>query len=434
MRDPRATPELRELALEEIKPNFSQPRHHFDEAALEALADAMRQRGALNPVEQARACDTLAKQLGLTQREVGERVGRSTSGVANLMRLLNLSEEALEFIARGELGMAHGLALLVAKDPEVRWDLARQAARQGWTVLELEARARKSNGDASAPIKDMPAPRPARKRPARKEKAQEQYPDTTAIQQARTIAWATALGAITVEALAERDELSTTAAREQLDELVGLELMERHSVLVGYPNLYSATIAGRRVARKHAEVGGYRYPEGLRTARVTIKDARHTIACASVAAALERRYGGHRVIGERELHRDERKQQRPLASVDIQRHGQRRSHFPDLAIWPPGTLDDPDSPSSPTSASALSALPVAVEVELTLKSKQELTAILRAWANCSHIEAVLYFAETTKIEEKLLDVIDELKAENIVVNPLSETISSLPGFALEGEV
>jgi hypothetical protein len=34
-------------------------------------------------------------------------------------------------------------------------------------------------------------------------------------------------------------------------------------------------------------------------------------------------------------------------------------------------------------------LPIAVEVELTLKSKQELTAILRAWANCRHIEAAL---------------------------------------------
>jgi len=185
------------------------------------------------------------------------------------------------------------------------------------------------------------------------------------------------------------------------------------------------------LARKHANAGSYTYPEGLRTARVTIKDARHTIACASVAAALERRYADYRVIGERELHRDERKAGRRLASVDIHRHGERRSHFPDIVVWPPGTLDDPDTPASPTSASAPSALPVAVEVELTLKSKQELVAILRAWADCRYIEAALYYAETLKLEERLLDVIEELGAEDvIVVNSLSEVVKELAGFEL----
>ena len=69
--------ELRELPVASIEPSLAQPRRHFDEAALEALAGSMRQRGVLNPVEQARACDTLMKELGLTQREIGERVGRS---------------------------------------------------------------------------------------------------------------------------------------------------------------------------------------------------------------------------------------------------------------------------------------------------------------------------------------------------------------------
>jgi len=75
---------------------------------------------------------------------------------------------------------------------------------------------------------------------------------------------------------------------------------------------------------------------------------------------------------------------------------------------------------------------VAVEVELTLKSTQELTAILDAWANCGYIEAALYYVETVKLEERLLDVIEELGAEEVVVvNPLSEVVSSLPGFELE---
>jgi ParB-like chromosome segregation protein Spo0J len=397
---------------------------HFDEAALETLVGSMRQRGALNPVEQARACDTLTKQLGLTHREVGERVGRSTSGVANLMRLLKLSEEALEFIGRGELGMAHGLALLVARDPEVRRNLAREAAKQGWTVPELEGRARASNGDA--PTRDLPMPRSTRKRPTRK-RQQPKEPTAPAVtssprvdlHQAAMIAWATALGAITAEALAERDQVSIAVAREYLGEAVGLELMERHSVLVGYPDLYTVTIAGRKLARKNAQAGGYVYPEGLRTARVTIKDARHTIACASVVAALERRYPDHRVLVERELHREERSQRRRLASVNIRRHGRTRSHFPDIVIWPPSAPEEP------------APLPVAVEVELTLKSREELTAICRAWARARHVEAVLYYVETVKLEERLLDTIEELKVEDmIIVNPLGEIIESLPGFEL----
>ena len=249
------------------------------------------------------------------------------------------------------------------------------------------------------------------------------YVSPETIQQARTIAWTTALGAITAEALAERDELSIDVARDQLDELVGLELLERHSVLVDHPDLYTATIAGRRLARKHADAGSYTYPEGLRTARVTIKEALHTIACASVAAALERRYPDHRVIGERELHRDERKARRRLASVDIRRHGDTRSHFPDLVIWPPGTPGEPAPP------------PIAVEVELTLKSKQELVAILSAWADCRYIEAALYFTETVKLEERLLDLVEELGAEEVVVvNPLNAMVKELAGFVLEDEV
>ncbi len=245
------------------------------------------------------------------------------------------------------------------------------------------------------------------------------YVPRQVIQRARTIAWTTALGAITAEALSERDGLSAAAARESLDEAVGLGLLERHSLLVGYSDLYTATIAGRKLARKHADAGGYPYPEGLRTAGVTIKDARHTIACASVAAALERRYPDHRVIGERELHRDESRQRRRLASVDVRRHGQLRSHHPDLAIWPP------------SNAGNSRALPIAVEVELTMKSKEELRAICLAFARSRHIEAALYYAETTKIEERLLDTVQAVRGEEmIVVNPLSAIVKALPGFEL----
>jgi ParB-like chromosome segregation protein Spo0J len=404
------------------------PLEEIEASLIESMA--REEREELDPVEQARACATLKEELGLSFQELGDRLGCHKAKIANMMRLLKLPEEILELVAAGELSEAHGRSLLIAKDPETR-QLAHEAIEEGWSTRELTARAHESNRSISHSSEDPPTPR----RRSHKETAQEQSFDASVIEQARTIAWTTALGAITVEALAERDELSIDVAREHLDGAVGLELMEKHSVLVGYPDLYTATIAGRRAARKHADAGGYTYPEGLRTARVTIREARHTIACASVAAALERRYPGHRVIGERELHRDERNAGHRLASVDIRRHGERRSHFPDLAIWPPGTLDDPDTPPSPTAASAPSALPIAVEVELTLKSKQELIAILRAWARARHIEAALYFAETVQIEEKLMNIIDELKIEDwVVVNPLSEVVKELAGFESGDEV
>jgi hypothetical protein len=239
------------------------------------------------------------------------------------------------------------------------------------------------------------------------------------IQRARTIAWLAALGAVTPEALAVREELSVATAKERLDEAVGLGLLKKHSVLVGYSDLYAATFTGRKLAREHADAGGYTYVDGLRPARVTIREARHTIACASVAAALERRYPDHRIIGERELHREESQQRRRLASVEIRSRGVTRSKHPDLVIWPPPVHGEPPP------------LPITVEVELTHKVKQYLMTVCRAMARCHRIKAVVYYAETAQVEKKLLDVIEELKAEEmIVVNPLSAIIGSLPGFEL----
>lgn len=249
------------------------------------------------------------------------------------------------------------------------------------------------------------------------------YVPQQVLERAAIVAWTTGLSAITAEALAERNELSVAEARECLDEAVRLEVMEKRSILVGYSPLYTATNYGRRLARKHEVDGGYTYPLGLKKCTVAIGSARHTIACSSVAAALQRRYPNHRIIGDRELRKEECEQKYPLISVDVASYTGRRFHSPDLVIWPPVTPGEPEVP-----------LPVAVEVELTLKTKEELTEICRAMSFCRHIEAALYYAETTKIEEKLLDVITELKAEDkIVVNPLSEIVGSLPGFNLSPE-
>ena len=91
-------------------------RPQDDAASLElALVENMA-REDLNPVEEARACAMLVEELGLSRDEVGRRVGRSRVAVSNLMRLLDLPDEALDLLTEGLLTEGHGRALLLAGD------------------------------------------------------------------------------------------------------------------------------------------------------------------------------------------------------------------------------------------------------------------------------------------------------------------------------
>jgi ParB family chromosome partitioning protein len=202
-----ATEELRVLPVEAIRPNPNQPRRRFDEQALSALASSLRERGVLqpvlvrpdgggweliagerrwraaqlagleelpaivrpdddaaslelalienmaredlNPVEQARACAALVEELGLTREDVGRRVGRSRVAVSNLLRLLDLPDEALDLLETGALTEGHGRAVLLATDHGERRRLGRAAVDGAWSVRETEARARASNHPAA---------------------------------------------------------------------------------------------------------------------------------------------------------------------------------------------------------------------------------------------------------------------------------------------
>ena len=197
-------PELRDVAVELIRPNPGQPRKRFDEAALGALSESVAERGVLqpvlvrprpggtyelvagerrwraarmagletmpaliqhrddgasleaalvenmaredlNPVEAARAVAALVEELGLTREEVGRRVGRSRVAISNLLRLLDLPDEALALVEEGRLSEGHGRALLLADDHADRRRLARAAAEGAWSVRVLEQRAREAN-------------------------------------------------------------------------------------------------------------------------------------------------------------------------------------------------------------------------------------------------------------------------------------------------
>jgi ParB family chromosome partitioning protein len=194
---------LRNIPPELIQPNGRQPRRIFDDGRLAELAESIRARGVLqpivvrplaggrfelvagerrlraaklaeletipalvrdtedwerldlalaenmarqdlNPVEAARACATLVDDLGLTKEEVGRRVGRSRVAISNLIRLLDLPEEALELIETGALTEGHGRAILLCKDHATRRHLALDARDGAWSVRETERRAREA--------------------------------------------------------------------------------------------------------------------------------------------------------------------------------------------------------------------------------------------------------------------------------------------------
>lgn len=202
--------------------------------------------------------------------------------------------------------------------------------------------------------------------------------------------WTASLGAITAEALALRMGVTPASARGRLSAAVRRGLLTRRRLLVDAPTLYTITRAGLRAC------GAY----GIDPCRLSAGGAHHAIVCAEVAAALELGYPDHRVVGERELRRDERDLGRPLASARLAAN---RLHYPDLVLWPP----------------APGALPVAVEVELTIKAPRRLANICRAWARCPAVSGVLYLAPN-HVERALERAIEKAHAhERVVVLPLA---------------
>ena len=123
-------------------------RAREDSASLELALIENMVREDLNPIEEARACAGLVEELGLTREEVGRRIGRSRVAVSNLVRLLELPDEAIEMLEEGVLSEGHGRALLLAEGHDERRRLAREAREQQWSVRTLEERARECNASA----------------------------------------------------------------------------------------------------------------------------------------------------------------------------------------------------------------------------------------------------------------------------------------------
>ncbi|BES73814.1 ParB/RepB/Spo0J family partition protein [Marinobacter nanhaiticus D15-8W] len=193
--------ELREIPVDLIQRSRYQPRRDMDQAALQELADSIRQQGVmqpvvlrplgegryeliagerrwratqlaeldripaiirdvpdeaaiamalieniqrenLNPIEEAFALQRLQDEFGLTQAQVAEAVGKSRTTITNLLRLIGLAEDVRTMLEHGDLEMGHGRAMLTLP-PEQQAQVARQVVSRSLSVRQTEALVRK---------------------------------------------------------------------------------------------------------------------------------------------------------------------------------------------------------------------------------------------------------------------------------------------------
>jgi ParB family chromosome partitioning protein len=189
--------ELRDIALDLIQRGRYQPRRDMDPAALQELADSIRQQGVmqpvvvrplaaerfeliagerrwrasqmagqesipaiirdvsdeaaiamalieniqrenLNPIEEAFALQRLQDEFGLTQAQVAEAVGKSRTTITNLLRLIGLTEDVRLMLEHGDLEMGHGRAMLTLA-PEQQMQVARQVVARSLSVRQTES-------------------------------------------------------------------------------------------------------------------------------------------------------------------------------------------------------------------------------------------------------------------------------------------------------
>lgn len=101
------------------------------------------QREDLNPLEQAEAFKRLMDEFKYTQEELSEIVGKSRSGVANMLRLLRLSDEMKEALRDGKITEGHGRALLSVETEKERVKLFRKMLQEKVTVRKAEKESKK---------------------------------------------------------------------------------------------------------------------------------------------------------------------------------------------------------------------------------------------------------------------------------------------------
>ena len=190
------------LPIAKVEPRSEQPREYFDQEALEALADSIRQYGLiqpitvrkldsgyyqiiagerrwrasrlagltevpvrvieaddrrtaelalvenlqredLNPIEEAKGYKLLIEEYGLTQEDAARSVGRSRPAVTNAMRLLMLTPPVMEMVEKGKLSAGHARAILAVSEPSKQLAAANEIIRKNYSVRKAEQLAAK---------------------------------------------------------------------------------------------------------------------------------------------------------------------------------------------------------------------------------------------------------------------------------------------------
>jgi len=163
----------------------------------------------------------------------------------------------------------------------------------------------------------------------------------------------------------QREGLTIQLRRGRLAAAERGGLLARQRPLAAQPTLYTITRAGLRASGT----------VGVQPCRVSNANAQHLIACAGVAAGLERCYPDHHVLGERDLRRRERERGAALASA---RMGSAPGGSNSYTVRTRSVASEGDA-----------GLPVAVEVRARGQGARRLASICRAWARCRDIAGVL---------------------------------------------
>ena len=115
-------------------------RDFNDAEVLEAAIVENVQRENLNPIEEAKGYDRLAREFSKTQDQVAQLVGKSRVHVTNMLRLLNLPDKVQQMVSDGALSAGHARALITASDPVA---IAELVIKQGLNVRDTEALAKR---------------------------------------------------------------------------------------------------------------------------------------------------------------------------------------------------------------------------------------------------------------------------------------------------
>ena len=113
-------------------------REASDQEVLELALIENLQREDLNPIEEATAFSRLAREFGLRQEDIAQKVGKSRAAVANSMRLLDLHEQVQGWLTQDRISVGHAKVLLSLKSRDEQASLAEQIIRRSLTVRAAE--------------------------------------------------------------------------------------------------------------------------------------------------------------------------------------------------------------------------------------------------------------------------------------------------------